>query len=52
MTTPESIVCPYCGLRSYHPQDVREGFCGFCNWWTSDPVLGPLFPRKKKVPDA
>lgn len=35
-----SITCPECGLTSHHPEDVAQGYCGACSWWTSDPVLG------------
>jgi hypothetical protein len=37
-----SITCPRCALTSYHPEDVRQLYCGYCHWWTSDPVLGML----------
>jgi len=26
--------CPRCGSRSYHPQDIAEGYCGACHDWT------------------
>jgi hypothetical protein len=35
-----SITCPRCGATSHHPDDVDQGYCGRCHWWTSDPVLG------------
>lgn len=38
-----SITCPQCGNTSYNPNDIREGYCGYCHWWTSDPDLGPHF---------
>ena len=34
------IVCPRCGVPSYHPEDERQGYCVRCRWWTSDPSLG------------
>lgn len=34
---PLSITCPNCGRASYHPEDVRQGFCGHCKQWTSPP---------------
>lgn len=37
---PESITCPKCWMTSYSPNDVREGYCGNCQWWTSHPTLG------------
>jgi hypothetical protein len=30
----DSITCPICGMTSYHPTDVAEGYCGRCHdWW-------------------
>ena len=31
----ESITCPVCGRTSHHPEDVRQGYCGYCSDWTS-----------------
>jgi hypothetical protein len=36
-----SITCPECGRTSPNPDDVAQGYCGVCHWWTSDEVLGP-----------
>lgn len=44
MWTQVRITCPVCGRRSYNPNDVRELYCGYCHWWTSDPLLGPRMP--------
>jgi hypothetical protein len=33
----ESITCPRCGATSYHPVDIREGYCAHCSDWTSPP---------------
>jgi hypothetical protein len=30
-----SITCPVCGMTSYNPTDVAEGYCGNCHDWTS-----------------
>lgn len=38
-----SITCPRCGRTSYHPEDVKQGYCGACHWWTSDPQLAPYY---------
>ena len=38
--TAAAITCPCCGITSHHPQDVEQGYCGLCHWWTGDPVLG------------
>lgn len=40
----QSITCPRCGAKSYHPEDIRQGYCGMCQWWTSDPDLAPHIP--------
>lgn len=37
VTEPPSIRCPRCGRISHHPDDVREGYCGACHDWTSEP---------------
>lgn len=29
-----SITCPKCGMKSYNPNDIREGYCGNCHDWT------------------
>lgn len=31
----ESITCPRCGMTSWHPKDVEEGYCGHCHAWTA-----------------
>jgi hypothetical protein len=33
-----SITCPECRRTSYNPNDIREGYCGFCHAWTSNPL--------------
>ena len=40
MTPEPAITCPRCAATSYHPEDVRQGYCARCRWWTSDPLLG------------
>ena len=34
----DSITCPRCGMTSYNPNDIREGYCGNCHDWTALPV--------------
>lgn len=34
---PPRITCPSCGLTSYNPNDIRQGYCGLCHDWTSKP---------------
>lgn len=29
-----SFTCPECGLVSYHPKDLEEGYCARCRKWT------------------
>lgn len=42
--TRPSITCPDCGRTSYHPEDVRWGYCSACSWWTSYPPLAAANP--------
>jgi hypothetical protein len=30
------ITCPRCGLTSFHPKDISEGYCARCHDWTSE----------------
>jgi hypothetical protein len=39
--TPPPFTCPCCGIVSYNPNDLEQGYCGLCHDWTADPVLGP-----------
>ena len=32
----ESITCPKCGRTSYHPEDVRQRYCGACHRFHDD----------------
>ena len=34
MTEQESFTCPRCGRTSYHPEDIRWGYCGNCHDYT------------------
>jgi hypothetical protein len=34
---PASFICPRCAMRSYNPNDIREGYCGACHDWTARP---------------
>lgn len=36
MSESESITCPECGLTSWHPEDVRYGWCANCEDYTSE----------------
>lgn len=33
-TYQPSFVCPQCRARSFHPQDVENGYCGRCHDFT------------------
>lgn len=39
MTAP-SITCPKCGRTSYNPNDIEQGYCGYCHDWVTARV-GP-----------
>jgi hypothetical protein len=30
-----AITCPACGMTSYQPQDIENGYCGNCHAYTS-----------------
>ena len=30
-----SVTCPDCRMRSYHPDDIKWGYCGRCHAFTS-----------------
>jgi ribosomal protein L37E len=34
MAEQPSITCPRCGRTSYHPEDIRWGYCGSCHSYT------------------
>jgi hypothetical protein len=36
-----SFTCPCCGMISWNGNDIEQGYCGACHWWTADPALGP-----------
>lgn len=31
---PEHFTCQRCGMKSYHPIDLAEGYCARCHDWT------------------
>lgn len=51
-TARPSIKCPRCKHTSYHPDDVKNGYCGYCHAWTTvhpadimaDPAYDPYGP--------
>ncbi len=46
----DSITCPECGVTSRHPQDIEEGYCFRCHWWTSRPDMIDT-RRRRPCPD-
>lgn len=34
---PAAITCPRCDKTSYHPEDIRHGYCGYCHADTGKP---------------
>lgn len=53
MKPQPSITCPRCGRTSFHPEDVKQKYCGYCHWWTSDPLLGEVVPDSQSgLPQA
>ena len=48
-----SFTCPYCKRESYHPQDEKYGYCGFCHRFTGDADLTfTLTPEEMQKADA
>lgn len=36
---PESYVCQVCDTRTYHPEDIRQGYCPNCSAFTRKPAM-------------
>ncbi|MFI7278442.1 hypothetical protein [Streptomyces sp. NPDC049879] len=34
-----AFTCPECGATSYHPEDLKRGYCARCRWFTGDTEL-------------
>ncbi len=50
MTQRPSFTCPDCRWRSYHPEDVKNAYCGNCHqfkveMWMTPRCMEPLCPR-------
>jgi hypothetical protein len=41
--TPEP--CPECGTTRRNKQDVKNGYCGRCHWFTFDPLMAEMWRR-------
>lgn len=55
--TKPAFVCPACERITTHPNDVMNGYCPHCKWFTGvEPMLASLFPdiwtRHGKTPPA
>lgn len=35
----QALKCPVCGALARQRQDIDQGYCGNCHWWTFDPVM-------------
>lgn len=51
MSQQPSITCPKCGMTSYNPDDIEEGYCGHCCEFTS-PGRKPMDCEICGKPDA
>lgn len=47
-----TICCPECRRTSHNPNDVREGYCGACAWWTSVPGLWLPWAIRRRLAEA
>lgn len=36
-----SITCPCCQSVTSRPDNIANGYCGRCHWWTSDQMMAP-----------
>jgi hypothetical protein len=36
-TKAQAVICSRCEQVSFHPDDIRTGYCGNCHDWTSIP---------------
>jgi ribosomal protein L37E len=44
-----SITCPDCGMRSFHPDDIKWGYCGSCHAFTQEGTVHKVnTPREKE----
>ena len=45
----EAIKCPECGMVSFNPNDVREGYCGNCHAFTAGEVMQVATDKSRRV---
>lgn len=43
----EPFVCPDCRRRSWHPQDLANGYCGACHAYTAPPAPPELIAASR-----
>lgn len=43
------FVCPRCSAKSYHPEDLRRGWCGLCHAFTGGGMDPACAPRHEKT---
>ena len=49
MIKQESYTCPWCGMTSYHPEDVRHEYCGNCHKTREELMVQDAAPIVKKL---
>jgi hypothetical protein len=45
----EPFRCPVCDKRSYHPEDLRQGFCNGCRAFTGRCSIGGCAERPARI---
>lgn len=48
LASPPEFVCPFCGMRSWNPNDRLNGYCGRCHYWTRDVDPGVLVDLERR----
>jgi len=51
MTKERSYTCPACGMVSYHPEDIRNEYCGNCHKTRQEVEAGREKPRILRLRD-
>jgi hypothetical protein len=46
-----AIECLRCGMVSYHPEDVRQRYCGHCHRFHDDPIAAIWDPKRMMLLD-
>ena len=45
----EPYTCPWCGMTSYHPEDIRHEYCGKCHKTREELLVQDAAPIIKKL---